>query len=132
MKEINTRKVQIKDKFRCDFIEYIPENELDETKQLDLTDEERYAIGVTKCFDLDNNCVVDYDNSKDILKQEKLERISELKSLLSATDYKAIKYAEGLLSEEEYAPIKSQRQAYRDEINELERAIYKLEFELDG
>ena len=127
MKEINTRKVQIKDKFRCDFVEYLPENELDESKQLYLTDEERYALGVTKCFDLENNCVVDYDNTEDVLKQEKLERISELKSLLSATDYKAIKYAEGLLSEEEYAPIKSQRQAYRDEINELERAIYKLD-----
>ena len=120
MEEINTRKVQIKDKFRCDFIEYIPENELDETKQLDLTDEERYALGVTKCFDLETNTLIDYDNSQDILKQEKLERISELKSLLSATDYKAIKYAEGLISEEEYAPIKSQRQAYRDEINKLE------------
>ena len=124
MEETNTRKVQIRDKFRCDFIEYIPENELDETKQIFISDEDRLALGVTKCFDLENNCVVDYDNSKDILKQEKLERISELKSLLSATDYKAIKYAEGLLSEEEYAPIKSQRQAYRDEIN-------KLEFELD-
>ena len=119
------RKVQIRDKFRCDFIEYIPENELDETKQLDLTDEERYAIGKTKCFDLETNTLIDYDTSQDVLKQKKLERISELKSLLSATDYKAIKYAEGLLSEEEYAPIKSQRQAYRDEIN-------KLEFELDG
>lgn len=123
--KIITRKVQIKDKFRCDFIEYIPENELDETKQLDLTDEERYAIGLTKCFDLENNCVVDYDNSQEIAKRQKLDRIQELKSLLSKTDYKAIKYAEGLISEEEYAPIKTQRQAYRDEIN-------KLEVELDG
>lgn len=47
-------------------------------------------------------------------------RIAELKRLLSETDYQAIKYAEGWLSEEEYAPIKAQRQAYREEINELE------------
>lgn len=46
-------------------------------------------------------------------------RIMELKSLLAETDYKAIKYAEGLISEEEYAPIKAQRQEWRDEINAI-------------
>ena len=47
-------------------------------------------------------------------------RINELKKLLSQSDYQAIKYAEGLLTEEEYAPIKAQRQSWRDEINRLE------------
>ena len=47
------------------------------------------------------------------------KRIQQLKVKLSATDFKAIKYAEGLISESDYAPIKAQRQAYRDEINEL-------------
>lgn len=47
-------------------------------------------------------------------------RIWYLKSLLSGSDYKAIKYAEGMLTEEEYAPTRAQRQAWRDEINELE------------
>lgn len=46
-------------------------------------------------------------------------RIAELKSLLASTDYQAIKYAEGVLSEEEYLSIKEQRQLWRDEINEL-------------
>lgn len=46
--------------------------------------------------------------------------IEQLKAHLSATDYKAIKYAEGLISAEEYEPIKNQRQAWRDKINELE------------
>ena len=46
--------------------------------------------------------------------------IAELKANLSATDYKAIKYAEGLISESDYAPIKEQRQAWRERINELE------------
>jgi hypothetical protein len=50
----------------------------------------------------------------------KAERIAELKKLLSDTDYKAIKYAEGLISEEEYVETKAQRQAWRDEINELQ------------
>ena len=48
------------------------------------------------------------------------QRIEMLKSELASTDYKAIKYAEGWLTEEEYAPIKAQRQAIRDEINALE------------
>ena len=47
------------------------------------------------------------------------QRIQQLKISLESTDYKAIKYAEGLISESDYAPIKAQRQAYRDEINEL-------------
>lgn len=49
--------------------------------------------------------------------------IVELKQQLEATDYKAIKYAEGWLSEEEYAPIKAARQAIRDEINALESQL---------
>ena len=52
---------------------------------------------------------------KDILWQ-----ISELKLRLQETDYQAIKHSEGLISEEDYAPIKAQRQAWRDEINRLE------------
>lgn len=48
------------------------------------------------------------------------EQIVALKAQLEATDYQAIKYAEGQISEEEYAPIKAQRQEWRDEINRLE------------
>lgn len=48
-------------------------------------------------------------------------RIAELKRLLNESDYKAIKFAEGLISAEEYAPIKNERQTYRNEINLLER-----------
>lgn len=48
------------------------------------------------------------------------KKIDELKSKLAQTDYKAIKYAEGLISEQEYAPIKAQRQSWRDMINLLE------------
>lgn len=47
------------------------------------------------------------------------ERIAELKQLLEGSDYKAIKYAEGLVSEEEYAKTKAQRQAWREELNSL-------------
>lgn len=53
-------------------------------------------------------------------------RISELIDNLYSTDYKAIKFAEGLISEEEYKPIKEQRQAWRDEINELQQQLLNL------
>lgn len=51
------------------------------------------------------------------------QRIAELKGLLAATDYKAIKYAEGELTAEEYAETKAERQAWRAEINENEQRI---------
>ena len=50
-------------------------------------------------------------------------RIIELKQKLQETDYKAIKYAEGELSVEEYAETKAQRKAWREEINKLEEEL---------
>lgn len=52
-----------------------------------------------------------------------LNQIEEIKAQLNATDYKALKYMEGWLSEEKYAPVKAQRQALRDRINELEAQL---------
>ena len=51
------------------------------------------------------------------------QEIEELKANLLATDYKAIKYAEGKYTKEEYAPIDAQREAWRDRINELEAML---------
>ena len=48
------------------------------------------------------------------------QQILDLKQMLTDTDYQAIKYAEGWLTDEEYAPIKEQRQEWREEINRLE------------
>lgn len=48
------------------------------------------------------------------------KRINELKALLKATDYQAIKYAEGEMPYEEYAPVKELRKGWRKEINDLE------------
>lgn len=47
-------------------------------------------------------------------------RIAQLKGLLRETDYAVIKIAEGAAAPEEYADVIAQRQAWRDEINELE------------
>lgn len=46
--------------------------------------------------------------------------IVELKHKLLETDYKAIKYAEGVLTESEYALTKQERQSWRNRINELQ------------
>lgn len=50
-------------------------------------------------------------------------RIALLKGYLAETDYQAIKYAEGVMPEHEYAEMKAQRQVWRNEINELEKVI---------
>ena len=50
-------------------------------------------------------------------------QIDILKHELQKTDYKAIKYSEGWLTEEEYAPVKEERQRIRDEINRLEQEL---------
>ena len=47
-------------------------------------------------------------------------KIDSLKKNLADTDYKAIKFAEGLINEEDYAPVKKQRQEWRNQINLLE------------
>lgn len=49
--------------------------------------------------------------------------IEILKSKLKATNDKVIEYSEGLLTEEEYAPVKAERQALREEINRLEQEL---------
>lgn len=48
------------------------------------------------------------------------KQIYDLKQKLTQTDYKAIKYSEGWLTDEEYAEVKVQRQEWRKKINELE------------
>lgn len=52
-----------------------------------------------------------------------IPRIEELKFLLQSTDYKAIKFAEGELSAEEYEETKTERKAWREEINQLEEQL---------
>ena len=62
--------------------------------------------------------VENYKKSAEITTEQK---IAELKKKLADTDYKAIKYAEGYISEEEYEPTKLERQKWREEINRLEQ-----------
>lgn len=61
---------------------------------------------------------------KNKIRIAKIKReIQECKDKLSASDYQAIKYAEGWINESDYAPIKAQRQLLRDRINLLESQL---------
>lgn len=51
--------------------------------------------------------------------------IRALKQLLTSTDYKALKHADGALTDEEYEETRLERQELRDKIN-------ALEWELEG
>ena len=105
---------------------------------IELTDEEFAQIGVTKRFE--NGVLIDIPQAElETMRLARLEyeqqlqrqteidevqrKISEIKAKLSQTDYQAIKYAEGFISEIDYAQIKAQRQAWRDEINALESEL---------
>ena len=51
------------------------------------------------------------------------KQIQELKQKLSDTDYKAIKYSEGWITEKDYAEVKQQRENWRSAINKLEEEL---------
>lgn len=50
----------------------------------------------------------------------RLNKIERLKDALHDSDYKAIKHSEGWIADEEYADTRAERQAIRDEINQIE------------
>ena len=54
-------------------------------------------------------------------------KIAMIKERLRATDYLAIKFAEGELTAEEYAETKAKRRAWRAEINELQEKLKNKE-----
>ena len=56
-------------------------------------------------------------------KQKIEHRLIELLNDLKRTDYKAIKFAEGELTAEEYAETKARRKAWRAEINKLQEEL---------
>ena len=109
---------------------------------IELTDEDFAQIGVTKRFE--NGVLIDIPQAElETMRLARLEyepqlqrqaeideiqrKISEAKAKLSQTDYQAIKYFEGFISETDYAPIKEQRHAWRDEINALETELESKE-----
>ena len=60
---------------------------------------------------------------EDIQKEEYTAEILTLKKQLADTYYRAIKFAEGVMTDEDYQETGIQRQAWRRRINELEALI---------
>ena len=52
--------------------------------------------------------------------------INALKQLLANTDYKALKHADGVMSDEEYAETLELRKSYRYKINKYEEELKEL------
>ena len=67
--------------------------------------------------------------------QEKIlelySQISTIKTNLQNTDYKAIKFAEGELTAEEYESTKQQRITWRKQISVLENEIEYLKIQME-
>ncbi len=81
--------------------------------EINVTDDEYKLLQNEKCLTYNGtNIIVDY-----------ARKIKQLKNELNDTDYKAMKYFEGLISESEYKPIKEYRQSLRNKINELESKV---------
>ena len=55
------------------------------------------------------------------------QQIRELQGKLSATDYQALKYSEGWITEKDYTEIKANRQSWRDTINQLQAQLKEEE-----
>lgn len=54
-------------------------------------------------------------------------QIRELQDKLAATDYQALKYSEGWITEKDYTEIKATRQSWRDTINQLQAQLKEEE-----
>jgi len=60
--------------------------------------------------------------------REQIEsEIRGLQQLLASTDYKALKHADGVLTDEEYEETRQLRIDYRKQINDLEAELAELE-----
>lgn len=65
-------------------------------------------------------------------KEKLAERIRSYEHLLNSTDYHVIKYMDGVLAEDEYAPVKQNRITWRQRINELEAQRTDLDNFING
>jgi len=102
--------------YSYDYLPAVPELTIDDPNTL--------RLGFDEFID---NKVVKHEAEyqKSLQRIHSVERLAELKELLLNTDHKVVKYMEGLLTAEEYEEIKSQRQSWRNEINEIEAALSK-------
>lgn len=96
---------------------------LDSKHQLDETEIGNY-VEITEeeyiTFRSQQNSKGNHDQTEVDINRKK---IADLKELLDSSDYKLCKYLDGDMTEEDYAPIRQQRHAWRVEINRLEAEI---------
>lgn len=69
---------------------------------------------------------------KELNRQNIENEIAIYMQLLTNTDYKALKHADGTITDEDYAEIKANRQAWRDRINELQEQLASADAEASG
>lgn len=107
----------------------------DKDPYIEITKEEYEGLELfEKCFSNDLTRVIDYVKSEEEIQEERIrqrnfdliEQIGELKAKLGKSDYKTLKYFEGELTAEEYAPIKAERHLWRSKINELESQLTEV------
>jgi len=67
---------------------------------------------------------------KELLAVAKSTKVAELKSFLAATDYQAIKFLEGELTDEAYASMKVLRETWRLAINKIQAVTTIEEVEM--
>lgn len=87
---------------------------IEETKEIfiplphliEITEEELAQIGITKCFDVERNCVVDYDNTIDKIIEHKNELRAMRVPLLKAFDVYKSSVAYGTEIETEAQRVK--------------------------
>jgi hypothetical protein len=92
--EINGKYVVITSKFNC---QSYPLNE----RAIYVSDEDLEQIGKTKCFDVESNCVIDYDNTIDKIIERKNELRTMRVPLLKAFDVYKSSVAYGVEFENE-------------------------------
>ena len=95
---------------------------------IEITEQERLQPLPDKysyyCVDNGKFCIkrrtpTEEEVAKDAISNRNKE-INELKAKLAQTDYQAIKFAEGWITADDYAPTKALRNSWRVRINELE------------
>ena len=106
---------------------------------IEVDEQDLEQLGKTKCFDIENNCVVDYDNSAEKLKEETELKIIKLTNNLASTDYIANKLAEAnaeyIVTEDKtklielrnkYSKELADRETWRKEIDSLQEKLKNL------
>lgn len=104
---------------------------------IEITELDLNQIGKTKCFDITNNCVIDYDNSIDLKLQELSIKLNLLYENLKSTDYITLKISEAQLKfqlTQDDTELKELYEKYKNKLIEREEwrvEIRKVEKELD-